>query len=306
MKTLNNELKFGISLGPVPPWQQIVEQAKLMESLGFDKLWLPDHFVNPHDRDMPWFECWTVLSALAALTDKITLGTLVSSMTLRNPALLARMALTIDHITGGRFELGIGAGGAPSCHAMTGIPRWEPRERSERYKEFVEILDQMLKNEVTTYQGKYNVIQEAQMRPRSIAQPRPVLSVAAHGPNALRLAAQHGDAWNSYNPGKDLTPEQSSKITRQRFEFMRECAYQAGRDPDQIGRTFIFGWTSDGLFRSMEAFYDAIGRYHEAGINDFCFLYAPGLDFWKEQTITSNELLQRVALEAIPALRKVV
>ena len=302
-KKSNHKLTFGIMLAPIPPWERVIEHARLVESLGFDKLWLPDHFVNPEDKDMDWFDCWSVLTALATQTEKITLGTLVASMTLRNPALLARMALTLDHISWGRLELGVGAAGASNCHKMTGVPRWEPRERSERYKEFVEILDHMLKNEVTTYPGKYYNIQEAIMRPKFVATPRPVFNVAAHGPKALHLAAKYGDAWNSYDPGKDLTPKQSSDIIQQRCEMFCEFAMEAGREPGQIGRTFCFGWTSDGLFCSMDAFYDAIGRYVEAGINDFCFLYAYGIDSWKEQTITTEDLLRRIALEAIPALR---
>jgi alkanesulfonate monooxygenase SsuD/methylene tetrahydromethanopterin reductase-like flavin-dependent oxidoreductase (luciferase family) len=300
----NNELTFGIMLGQVPPWQQIIEQAQLVESLGFDKLWLPDHFVNPEDRDMEWLECWTVLSALATHTDHIVLGTLVSSMTLRNPALLARMALSVDHISGGRLELGVGAAGAPNCHKMTGVPQWEPRERSERYREFVEVLDHMLREEVTTYEGKYYNIEEALIRPKFISKPRPVFSVAAHGPKAIRLAAKYGDAWNSLGSDGGLTPKQSSDITRQRCKKLCEAAIEVGRDPTEIGRTFCFGWTSDGLFRSRDAFFDTIGRYREAGINDFCFIYAFGIDSWKEQTITTPELLERVALEDIPALRK--
>ena len=299
----DNKLTFGISLGPVPPWERVVEWARLVESLGFDKLWVPDHFVAPNDKEMDWFECWSLLAALATQTDKITLGMLVASMTLRTPALLARMAMTVDHISGGRLELGVGAAGAKNCHTMTGIPDWDPRERSERYQEFVEILDHMLNEEVTTYPGKYYNIQGAILRPRPISIPRPVLSIAAHGPKALRLAARYGDAWNSYYPGKDLTPKQSSDIIRQRYGKFCEFAVDAGRDPAKLERTFIFGWTSDGLFHSMEAFYDAIGRYSEAGINDFCFVYAPGIDSWKDQTITSEHLLQKVALEAIPALR---
>jgi alkanesulfonate monooxygenase SsuD/methylene tetrahydromethanopterin reductase-like flavin-dependent oxidoreductase (luciferase family) len=299
-----NKLTFGISLGPVPPWKQIVEQARLVESLGFDKLWLPDHFVNPSVKDMDWFDCWTVLTALATQTDKIILGNLVASMTLRNPAVLARMALTVDHISSGRLELGVGAAGSINCHKMTGVPIWEPHQRSRRYQEFVEILDQMLKNEVTTYHGNYYNIEEAHLHPGFIAQPRPVLNVAAHGPRALQLAARHGDAWNSYSTGKDLSPKQSSELTRQRGEMLSEIALQAGRDPTKIGRTFIFGWTSDGLFRSMDAFYETIGRYTEAGINDFCFVYAPGIQPWKEQTITTEDLLRQVALEAIPKVRQ--
>jgi alkanesulfonate monooxygenase SsuD/methylene tetrahydromethanopterin reductase-like flavin-dependent oxidoreductase (luciferase family) len=299
-----NKLTFGISLGPVPPWQRVVEWAKLVEALGYDKLWLPDHFVNPHEKKMPWFECWTLLTALAPLTNKIVIGSLVSSMTLRNPALLARAARTLDHISGGRMELGVGAAGTTHCHTMTGTPIWERSERSERYQEFVEILDQMLHNDVTTYAGKYYNIQEAWMLPRPISQPRPVFNVAAHGPKSLRLAASFGDAWNSYYPGKDLTPQQSSEVIRQRGERLCELATQAGRDPAHIGRTFIFGWTSDGLFRSKEAFYDTLGRYTEAGITDFVFVYALGLESWQDNTITTEEQLRWVAEEAVPRLRQ--
>lgn len=300
---MSESLTFGIMLVPTPPWKQIIDQARLVESLGFDKLWLPDHFVNPGDKDTEWFDCWSVLSALATQTQKITLGTMVSSMTLRNPALLARMALTSDHISNGRLELGVGSGGAPNCHKMTGVQNWEPRERSERFKEFVEILNQLLKNEVTTYEGKYYSIQEAIIRPKFISKPRPVFSIAAHGPKALRVAATYGDAWNCYKPGGDLTPKQSSDAVRQRYEMLCEFALDAQRDPKEIGRTFGFGYTSDGLFRSMEAFYDAIGRYYEAGIRDFLFIYAYKMDTWKEQTITNENLLRQIAAEAIPSIR---
>jgi alkanesulfonate monooxygenase SsuD/methylene tetrahydromethanopterin reductase-like flavin-dependent oxidoreductase (luciferase family) len=301
---INSKITFGIMLGLFPPWHRMVKQAILVESLGFDKLWLPDHFVNPEDKEMDWLECWTTLSALAPHTNSIKLGTMVSSMTLRNPALLARMALAVDHISGGRLELGVGAAGAQYCHKMAGVPRWEPRERSERYKEFVKIIDHMLTSEVTTYQGKYYNIQDALMHPSPLTKPRPVFNIAAHGPKALSIAAQFGDAWNSYNPGKNLTPKQNSDITRQRCERMFEFAFEAGRDPSQMGRTFCFGWTSDGLFRSMEAFYDTIGRYIDAGINDFCFIYVPGIESWRDQTITTEALLYRIAQEAVPKLRK--
>lgn len=296
-------LTFGISLGPVPPWKRIVEQAKLVESLRFDKIWLPDHFANPRDKTMDWYDCWTVLTGLAAQTEKILLGSLVSSMTLRNPAVLAQMALTMDHISNGRFELGVGAAGSKNCHTMTGVPVWEPHQRSKRYEEFVQILYLMMHNEVTTYQGEYYKIQEAHLCQEFISKPHPVFNVAAHGPKSLRLAAKYGDAWNSYFPGKGLTPKQSSDVVRQRCETLSELAMQAGRDPDRIGRTFIFGWTSDGLFCSMDAFYDTIGRYAEAGIRDFCFVYAPGIDNWKDQAITTEDLLRRIGLEVVPSLR---
>ena len=300
----NKNLTFGIMLGPNPPWKQIVAWAKLVESLGYDKLLLPDHYVNPDDKDMGWMDCWTVLTALATQTEKITIGTLVSSMTLRNPAVLAHMALSADHISDGRFELGVGAAGTRKCHEMTGVPRWEPRERSARYKEFVEILHQMLNNEETTYQGKYYNIQKAVMHPGFVSKPHPVFSVAAHGRKALRLAARYGDSWNCLGATNNATPKQSSDFVHQCYQSLCEFALEAGRDPLIFGRTILFGWTNDGPFRSIEAFYDTIGRYSEAGINDFCFIYTPGFDLWKDQSITSEDLLRRIALEAIPEIRK--
>lgn len=297
------KLTFGIMLGPLPPWEKIVGWAKLVESLGFDKLWLPDHFVNPDDKDMDWFDCWCTLSALATQTEKITLGTLVSSMTLRNPAVLAHMALAVDHISAGRFELGVGAAGTRKCHEMTGVPRWEPKERSARYREFVEILHSMLNNEVTTYAGKFYDIQGAVMHPKFIARPHPVFNVAAHGPKALKLAATYGDAWNTLGPLSEMTPAQSSQEIYRLNQRLCEYASQAGRDPDKLGRTLLFGWTCERPFSSKEAFYDTIGRYAEAGIDDFCFIYTPEVDLWKDQAINDEALLYWLAQEAIPKIR---
>ncbi len=297
-------LTFGILLGPLPPWKQIVEWARLIESLGFDKLWFPDHFVNPDGKDMDWMDCWTTLTALATQVERVTLGTLVSSMTLRNPAVLAHMALAADHISGGRFELGVGAAGTRKCHEMTGVPRWEPRERSERYKEFVEILYSMLNNTETTYPGKYYNIQGAVMHPGFISSPHPVFSVAAHGRKALRLAAKYGDAWNCLGALGEATPKESSDFVHQCCQSLSEFALEAGRDPAQIGRTILFGWTSDSPCCSREAFYDTIGRYAEAGIHDFGFIYAAGLGIFKDQAVPDEDFLRWVALEAVPNLRR--
>jgi alkanesulfonate monooxygenase SsuD/methylene tetrahydromethanopterin reductase-like flavin-dependent oxidoreductase (luciferase family) len=302
-KTKDKKPTFGIMVAPVPPWSRIVEHARLVESLGFDKLWLPDHFVNPEDPQMEWLDCWSVLTALATQVERVTIGTMVSSMTLRNPAILAKMTLALDHISGGRAELGVGAAGSINCHTMTGTPKWPPRERSQRYREFVEILNHMLNEEKTTYEGKYYSVKDALMRPKFISQPRPVFNIAARGPKALRLAATYGDAWNSFYPGSDLTPKESSDIVAQHSAMVSQFAEEAGRDPDKIGRTFCFGWTSDTPFRSMEDFYDTIGRYREAGMDDFCFIYAYGIESWKDQTITNQDLLERIALEGIPKVK---
>jgi alkanesulfonate monooxygenase SsuD/methylene tetrahydromethanopterin reductase-like flavin-dependent oxidoreductase (luciferase family) len=100
----------------------------------------------------------------------------------------------VDHVSGGRLELGIGAGGAETDHTMTGIPDWNPRERAARLRKVVEILDQMLQNEVTTYQGHHYQIESAEMHPASIQKPRPPLTIVALGPKSLKIAARYADS----------------------------------------------------------------------------------------------------------------
>lgn len=111
-----------------------------MEEAGFDSIWLADHFVNDMQPTAPWFEAWTLLAALATQTEKIRIGTLVTPITWRNPAWLARQAMTVDHISNGRLEIGIGAG-APAqidcSYSMTGTPDWPPAERVDRVREVV-------------------------------------------------------------------------------------------------------------------------------------------------------------------------
>lgn len=299
-------LEFGIALAPVYPWEALVRQARLVEALGFSQLWLPDHFVNPSNAEVNWFEGWTLLAALATQIRRIRIGTLVSSMTLRNPALLARQAVTVDHISSGRLELGVGAAGSAHCHTMTGVPGWSRSERSARYQEWVAIIAQMLAQEVTTYRGQYYQVENAIMRPAAMQQPRIPLHIAAHGPMALRLAARFGDGWNSYYPGAGLTAAEAGDITAARNRQLDEFATAAGRDPQEIRRLFLFGWTADKPLASPAAFEDAVARYFAAGIREFVFFYMPGAEVWEGQCITSEAWLEKISQELAPELRSVL
>lgn len=127
---------------------------QFIESLGFDSVWLADHFVDPYQPDSPWFEAWTLLGALATETRTIRIGTLATSMPLRNPALLARQAITVDHISNGRLEVGLGAGvRRDPVHSMIGIENWFSAERVARFREAVEIVDRSLRGETVDYEG---------------------------------------------------------------------------------------------------------------------------------------------------------
>jgi alkanesulfonate monooxygenase SsuD/methylene tetrahydromethanopterin reductase-like flavin-dependent oxidoreductase (luciferase family) len=187
----------------------------------------------------------TLLAALASVTSQIRMGTLVTSNALRNPAVLARQALTIDHISNGRLEIGIGAG-APSTidptYKIISIDDWPFKERIRRLKEQVEIIDRLLRNSVSSYNGEFYDLEEAIMNPDPIQKPRPPLTVAAHAKASLKIAAEHADTWVSFGADFGSPPEVVVEKTRKRSEFLNKYCEQIGRDPASIRRSLlIFG-----------------------------------------------------------------
>jgi alkanesulfonate monooxygenase SsuD/methylene tetrahydromethanopterin reductase-like flavin-dependent oxidoreductase (luciferase family) len=192
---------------------------------------------------------------------------------------------------------------------MTGISVWETPERACRFREFIEIVDHMLRNPTTTYQGQYYQIKGAAMSPCPIQQPRPPLTLAAAGSTTLKVAARYADTWNSY--GKfNATPEDGLTVTRQRSQMLDEYCAMIGRDPQTIRRSFLSGMTADKPFASLQAFHDFIGNYQEIGISEFIFYWLPdaGHPVMAEKglngvCITSRAMLDRIATEAIPAMR---
>jgi alkanesulfonate monooxygenase SsuD/methylene tetrahydromethanopterin reductase-like flavin-dependent oxidoreductase (luciferase family) len=268
-------LRFGSGTLQRVPWGDLVKRWTFLDDLGFDTLWLTDHFANPYRVGDPWFEGWTALTGLIAHTGRARIGVQVTNITYRNPALLARVALTADHISGGRLELALGPGGQPGDHAMTGTPWWEPPERVARFREFTHIVDALLRNEVTTWAGRYYRVEGAAMRPRPLQQPRPPLTIAAHGPATLRIAARYADVWNSLGGLREGSPDAALALTRERAQRLDDACARIGRDPATIRRSFLAGFTPDRPFDSPEAFLDFVGRYRAIGIDEFIFFYRP-------------------------------
>ena len=291
---------------PGPRWWSA---GSISTSSVSDSVWVADHFVNPFFPSEPFLEGWTLLSALATHTRRIRLGTMVTNISLHNPAVLAKQALTVDHVSGGRLELGVGAGGAPADHTMTGIPDWDPPERAARLREAVEIVDRMLRDEVTTYRGRYYQVEGAEMHPAPIQKPRPPLTVAALGLKTLRIAAEQADSWNSLvDPG--LSVQQALETTRQRNEMLDEYCTQIGRDPGEISRSLLaWPFMPETPFDSDDAFHDFVGRYREVGIDEFIFywLREEALEYGYDRSMVERSAdratLERLAGEVIPALR---
>lgn len=302
---MNRQLRFGIITIQNVPYATLVEQWRRIEGMGFDSVWLADHFVNPRQPGQPWLEAWTLLAALATQTNRIRIGTLITPFPLRNPALLAREALTVDHISNGRLNLGIGSGqpGDPS-YKMAGVEDYEPPERVARFREVVEIVDSLLRNEETTYEGRYYKVEGAMMNPRPAQQPRPPLTIAALGPTMLKIAATYADTWNTY-AGRGVGPEEVPGAVAERSRLLDEQCAQIGRNPDEINRSLLVfgGTTSAGPFSSVGAFEDLVGTFRKIGMNEFIFYYPPS-EWYPGGGNEQEAIFERVVSEVIPAMRK--
>jgi alkanesulfonate monooxygenase SsuD/methylene tetrahydromethanopterin reductase-like flavin-dependent oxidoreductase (luciferase family) len=236
---------FGVILLPDAPWAELVERARRVEAMGFDTLWVGDHFVNPYAPAGPWFDGWTTIAGLASVTTRIRLGPLVSSITLRNPALLARTAMTVDHISGGRLELGIGPAGAPLDYAMLGLPVWSPRERVDRLDEGLQIIIALLEQGEAHHAGRHYAIEEAIVAPPPVQRPRPPITVGALGPRAIEVAARYADAWNTYGVagGRAVTGRLehagAMAATAERVALLDAACERVGRDPSSVRRSYL-------------------------------------------------------------------
>ena len=296
---MGNDIRFGVMTVQNLPWEKEVERWKLIESLGFDSVWLADHFTDPVFHTGHWFESWTLLASLAVVTERIRIGTLVSSMPLRRPAVLARQALTIDHISNGRLELGLGTGGSRDpVHNMLGIEDWVGSERVERFKDQIEVIDRLLRHDVSSYNGKFYKLNEATMNPQTIQKPRPPLVIAAMRKSMLKIAAKYADTWNSFGSEDWRTPaEKILENTKKRVELMEKYCDEIGRNPETLRRSLLF-YSRHGrtILDSEENFRDIINQYKEIGINEF-ILYFP---FFNSKQIDNIKI---IAKDVIPDLR---
>jgi len=284
---MTQRLRFGLCTDQNLSWERTLERWRLFERLGFDSAWDCDHYVQPSRPGGPYLEAWTLLAALAAGTERIRVGVLVSCNTFRHPALLAKEAVTVDHVSGGRLELGFGAGWYEPEHAMYGIDFPPPRELVDRFEEAVQIVDGLLRDETFSYDGRHYQLRDASFRPGPVQRPRPPLTLGAHGPRMLRICARYADAWNSFGTTEQI---------RSRNAILDEACAEIGRDPREVLRSLYY-WVAraDGdPWSSTDAFEDVVGRYREAGIEEFI------LDHPRDDQL---DVLERVAADVIPRLR---
>ena len=295
-------MRFSVELVQTVPFPKLLDDFLYAETIGLDGAWLADQFViSPRAPDLMILEAWTTLAALAARTSTIRIGTLVTNAAMRNPAWLAKQALTVDHISEGRLDLGIGAGYYPEEHAYMGIDWLDGRGRTRRLAEAVAILDQGLRGEHVTFEGEHFKLRDAPMQPAPVQKPRPPLYVAGKATTSLRAAARHADCWVLVGDhGQDLEAALSGFVEAS-GRLDEACAAEA-RDPASLRRAYIAGFASEPVFASPEAAADFVGRYADAGADELCFYAASPGDAAGERMVgagraADREMLARVSEE---------
>ena len=262
----SQRLSFGLLTPLRGSWDDLVAIWQELEALGFDGAWVPDHFAF----GTPSFEAWTALAGLASYTRRIRIGTLVTSTAFRNPAFFAKQVVTLDHLSHGRLELGLGAGYDPrdTDHAMTGLSIWEPRERVQRFHESLEIINRLLHGELLTYLGRYHQVTGATLGARCLQVPRPRLTIAGYGPTMLRLVARYADTFNSGDLDSRTLVEPRAVLTatRERYARLNEYCLQLGRDPQTLGRSIYRTCQppTEDPWAAVDAFTDFVGRYQDS------------------------------------------
>ena len=210
-------------------WDELLSRVRFAAEAGFDGAWLFDHFKALYgDPGGPCLEGWTLLAALAASTEKIRLGSLVTGITYRHPSMLAMEAVTVDHVSGGRLELAVGAAWHDGEHRELGFDFPPVRERAERLEEAVQMMRLLMTEDGVSFAGRHYRLENATYRPRPVQQPHPPIWIGARGEQLmLPIVGRHADVWHAGGRAEDLT---------RKWRVVSEHAERAGRDPSTIVR----------------------------------------------------------------------
>ncbi len=270
-------MRFSFWTGNGQSWEDTLEGCRHAESTGWDGIWYADHFMpNEENVDQPIHEAWSVLAAIAACVPRVRIGPLVAGNTYRNPALTAKIAATIDHISGGRVVLGIGAGWQENEHEKYGFDFSTVKGRLDRLDEAVEIVTSLLANNRTDFQGEHYNIVDAPLDPKPIQSKIPLMIGGGGRKRTLRTAALHADEWNYWGMPDDIAElcqvlnAHCQDVGRDAAEIQRSaCALMfIAEDEDQLsrfrgkdfGRATIVGTPAEVI--------DIVGAYAEVGLDE--------------------------------------
>ncbi|MHC3471273.1 LLM class flavin-dependent oxidoreductase [Streptomyces sp. 7R007] len=302
-------LRLSTVILPYRRWHEGARETwQRAEQLGFHTAYTYDHLSwRIPFRDGPWFGAVPTLTAAAAVTERLRLGTLVTSPNFRHPVTLAKELISLDDISGGRLTLGIGAGGTgfdATALLSSDQEPWTPRERADRLAEFVPLLDRLLTEDEVSHDGRFYSAHEARNIPGCVQRPRLPFAVAATGPRGLELAARHGQAWVTTGDAKlyeNGTPEQSVQAIRGQVAKLADACAGIGRDAAVMDKILLTGFTPDRgrPLESLDAFVEFAGRHQELGFTEIVIHWPiPGTVFAADEKV-----FEQIAMEAPAQLR---
>ena len=280
---MRHPLRFGLkNSGQDTTIEALRAVWRIADEGGFDHVWDFDHLasIGPGGPDRPIYEGWTLQAAMAEATRRVRIGCMVTGNTYRNPALLAKEAVTVDHLSAGRLEFGIGAAWAEIEHEMYGFPGLD--HRVGMLSESLRIIKSLWTEERTNFDGRYYHMKDAIANPKPIQKPHPPIWIGASGETTLRLVARHADVWNI--AGGD--PDKIEGLTA----TLDEACSSVGRDPSEIRRSIQFGWDGEDRHQLVEL----CGHYLELGVTEQVIYLRGG----------QPEALAAKIAEALPDLHK--
>ena len=255
---MKHPLRFGLKLsGQDTTIEDLRAVWRIADEAGFDHVWDFDHLASIGDGgpDRPIYEGWTLQAAMAEATKRVRIGCLVTGNTYRHPVLLAKEAVSVDHLSGGRLEFGIGAAWAEIEHSMYGIEGLD--HRVGRLSESLQIIKSLWSEQRTNFDGRYYHLNDAIANPKPVQKPHPPIWIGASGETTLRLVARHADVWNAAGGGD--VPKMKELIAK-----LEDACGVVGRDVSEIRRSLQFGW--DGVDRGT--LLEESARYLELGFTE--------------------------------------
>jgi len=283
--------------GRCPSYAEIRHVAQQMEDAGFDAIWLADHLLyrRPGHPTMGIWECWTMLAALAEATRRIALGTSTLCSSFRNPAVLAKMAVSLDEVSGGRLIFGIGAGWNEPEYRAFGLPF---DRRVDRFEEALQIITPLLRQGRVDFEGRYYTARDCELAPRGPRAGGPPILIGAFQPRMMRIAARHADVWNS---GYFATVDTFTD-SRAAFESARSEVGAAGANVE-VSVLLKVGWSDLGelpgffgenyLTGTADDIAAALRGYQESGVAHVICQYHPNVPAALERLIDAVQAFRR-------------
>jgi F420-dependent oxidoreductase-like protein len=301
-------MRFSVWPSPGRPWSEFLAVAQHAEAAGFDGVWCSDHFMplNPAEAENPVLECWSVLAGAAAAVPRVRLGAIVTGNTYRHPAILANMAATVDHISGGRLVMGLGAGWQENEHTAYGLHFGTVGERLRRMEEACQIIKGLFEQPTTTFEGRYYTLQDAVMQPKPLQAHLPLLIGGSGEKVTMRIAAQYADEWNTWG-----LPD----LLKQKGDVLDAHCERLGRDPKEIAHSaqaLLYmsddpAWVEErkgraamfpAIFGAPNEVQDTIGAYRDAGVDEYII---PTFNLGPPERAADS--LRRFSEEVAPAFR---